>query len=305
MIRLLAAIAVACVAAAPAPSFTSLVPQFDAVASRAADRPEAERVAAFKAQVAPLLPDFYAPRGRSPEKFNTAIARAMASWPVQREAVLAAARLVESARAAAGAKFARTFPDYRMTTPVYLLHSLGEMDGGVREIAGRPVLIFGADVIAQHHDAASIGPLFDHELFHTYHQQAFAGCPQVWCSLWAEGLATFVAAQMNPGADDRALLLALPAPIRAEVDRRWPEAIATMRAALDAEDGLEAERMFSSGNGGTGLPERWGYYLGMRVAAQLAKTYSLAVLAKMPPAQVRPLIEKALEEMATPVARRP
>ncbi|WP_375288161.1 hypothetical protein [Sphingomonas sp.] len=298
--RLAAALVIACVAAAPAaaPRFTSLVPQFDAVAMRVADRPEAERVAAFKAEVAPLLPDFYRPRGAKPERWDAAVGRAMMAYPAERAKILAAARLVEGARAAAEVKFARTFPDYRATMPVYLLHSVGEMDGGTRDIAGGTALIFGADVVAKYHDASTIGALFDHELFHTHHQRFFAECPKVWCALWTEGLATHVAAQMNPGASDRALLLDFPKPIRAEVNRHWPTAIATMRAALDAEDGPVAERMFSAGNMGEGLPDRWGYYVGMRVAQRLGRTHNLATLARMKPAEVRPLIEAALKEMA-------
>lgn len=302
----LAVFALACVAAAPAqtPGFTSLVPQFDAVAMRVADKPEAERIAAFKAEVAPLLPAFYRPRGGAKlERWEAAVGRAMMAYPADRARILAAAKLVEDARAAAGVKFARAFPDYRATTPVYLLHSLGELDGGTRDIAGGTALIFGADMVARYHDATTVGALFDHELFHTYHQRSFAECAKVWCMLWTEGLATHVAARMNPGASDRALLLDFPKPIRADVARQWPAAIATMRGALGQEDGPVARRMFSAGNEGEGLPERWGYYVGMRVAEHLGRARTLAALARMKPAEVRPLIEQALAEMTEqPVA---
>ena len=60
----------------------------------------------------------------------------------------------------APARFGRAFPDYRPTMPTYLLHSLGEMDGGTRDLGGSIALLFGADMIARYHDAASIGPYF-------------------------------------------------------------------------------------------------------------------------------------------------
>ena len=280
--------------------FTSLVPQFDRMALRAAPLPEADRIAAFRREVVPLLPDFYRPHGSKPEKYWAVVAKEIADYPARRDGIRNAARLVEGARADAGVRFRRSFPDYRATTPVYLLHSLGEMDGGTRTVGGRTVLIFGADVIARFHDASSIGPLFDHELFHTYHAAFFPECARVWCQLWTEGMAVYVAERMNAGASDRALLLDFPAPIRPAVDRDFPAVVAQVRAALDHEEGPDVDRMFAMGRPGPGLPERYGYLVGLKIAERLGRTRSLAQLAHLRPAQVRPLIEHTLDEMAAP-----
>ena len=38
--------------------------------------------------------------------------------------------------------FRKAFPGFTPNIPVYLLHSLGEMDGGIRELGGKNYLIF-------------------------------------------------------------------------------------------------------------------------------------------------------------------
>lgn len=282
-------------AAAPAPPFRSLVAAFDRMATAAAPLPPAQRVARFRAEVAPLLPDFYLPQGRDPARRDAQVAEAIADYPAQRTRILAAAQLVEARRAGAGTRFARFFPDYRPVVPVYLLHSLGEMDGGTRTIGGRTALIFGADMIAHYHDAASIGPLFDHELFHTYHGAFFPDCPQVWCQLWAEGLAVLVAARMNPGADDRALLLTFPRPIRPEVEPRFAAAACAVRERLDSEDAVSA--LFNGGDALPGWPPRMGYLVGLRVAEAMARDRTPAALAHLPPAEVRGELERTLHAL--------
>ena len=192
------------------------------------------------------------------------------------------------------ARFRRFFPDYAPTMPIYLVHSLGEMDGGTRELRGKVIAVFGADVIARIHDAATIGPFLDHELFHFYHAPYFRECEAMWCSLWAEGLATYVAAKMNPGADDRALLLSEPQPIRAPVDARFAEAACLALAKLDSTSQQDIGGFFFANAPFAGWPPRIGYYLGMRVAAQVGEGVPLATLAKMPAAQVRPRVAAAL-----------
>src|SRR6187455_2405540 len=131
--------------------------------------------------------------------------------------------------------------------PVYLLHSLGEMDGGIREFGGKNYLIFGADVIARMHDAHTLTPFLDHELFHVEHVRYFPECGAVWCALWIEGLATYAAKVMNPGADDQQLLLTSPEPIRAAVDARWPAALCFTRKKLFSGESADMEALFVGG----------------------------------------------------------
>ena len=84
-------------------------------------------------------------------------------------------------------------------------------DGGSDYVGGQKVMLFGADVIAKIHNDESLQPFLEHELFHLEHARHFADCDQLWCPLWQEGLATYAASAMTPGASDHQLLLDQPA----------------------------------------------------------------------------------------------
>ena len=141
------------------------------------------------------------------------------------------------------------------------------MDGGTRELSGKVYLIFGADVIANIHDADTLTPFLDHELFHVEHGRNFPECDKsgVRCG---QQLATYAAQLMNPGADDRQLLLTVPKPIRAAVDATWPEAACLVRAKLDSSADNDISALFAGGAEASGFPERFGYYVGLRVAEE-------------------------------------
>lgn len=281
---------------APAPPFTSYTDTFDAFATETATMPEAERVRRFRAKFNALVPGFYAPRnGMDEARYNGRVARALAYHPARRDRFLAAARDFSAAYAAANTHFRTVFPDYAPTMPIYLLHSLGEMDGGTREIGGRNVAVFGADVIARIHDAGTIGPFLSHELFHFHHSRFFPDCDGLWCSLWQEGLATYVAAQMNPGADDRALLLTIPRPMRPEVEPRLGEAMCLAREKFDSASREDYAEFFFGSGSGKRFPQRFGYYLGYRLLQKIGEGRTLQQLATAPPDQVRPMLIEAID----------
>ena len=284
-------------AAAQAPRLTSLTDEIDAFIASTAAMPAPERVRAFRARFNALLPGFYEPRnGATEAQYDARIARALAAYPEQRDKFLAASRAFTAAYETATTRFRTFFPDYAPTMPIYLLHSLGEMDGGTRDLRGKTVAVFGADVIAKIHGDATIGPFLDHELFHFYHHSYFADCEPLWCSLWEEGLATYVAGRMNPGSDDAALMLTIPRPIRPEVERRLAEAMCGLRAQLDSTDrDVYAAYFYGSGKSDP-FPPRYGYFLGYLLAKKIGDGRPLDELAKLSPAEVKPLLVAALAE---------
>lgn len=296
-------VAFALLVAGPAvaqPGFRSLTGEFDRFAQETAAMPEAERVKLFRARFNALLPGFYEPRfGATEEKYDAHIARNLAVYPERRDKFLAAARDFEAAYASGNTRFRRFFPDYAPTMPIYLVHSLGEMDGGTRELRGQPVAVFGADVIAKIHDSTSIGPFLDHELFHFHHAKFFPDCEALWCSLWQEGLAVYVASRMNPNADDRALMLTIPRPMRAEVEPRLGEAVCLARAKFDSTSKDDYGEFFFGNGSGKVFPPRFGYYLGYRLAQVMGETSDLEALATMPPDRVRPALQAAMTKLAT------
>lgn len=288
---------------------TNHVPAFDRFAMATIDLPDAERMALFIEQVGPLLPGFYHPRGRYRRAaWEQHVLATLRAYPAQRTRLLAVSAEFDRALADGEQRFRAAFPDYRAEIPVHLVHALGEMDGGTRTLGGRVHLIFGADMIAALHDLDTIGPLVDHELFHTYHLPRFGGAGgELWRSLWVEGLAVHAAATLNPGVSDRALLLSVPVPIRPAVDARWSEAIASVQAMIAAPQRGDHGRLFSYRQPTPDMPfpPRYGYYVGYRIAARLGRTRSLAELARLTPREVKPLIDTALAEMATEASTPP
>jgi len=257
------------------------------------------RVAAFKAAFIPLFPGFYEPsEGTTQEQMDRMIARSLEQFPEIRERYMITRASFAPDMAAAQAAFLATFPDARPVGDIYFVHSLGRMDGGTREYNGRTYFIFGADVMARIHTPGQARPFFNHEIFHFYHAPYFPECEAVWCSLWAEGLAVYVAEQINPGASDAALLLTTPRPIRPEVDANLPRAACTVKAVIDSERQEDYAPLFFGNGNPAGLPPRFGYYVGYLVAKEAGRTHSVQELAHMRPAEVRPLIDAALNTMA-------
>jgi hypothetical protein len=280
------------------PPYTDLSQAFVEFYDRTQALDEAARVASFKADVAPLYPAFYSTRGRrTEEQQDRLILLNIQRFPEIRDKYLEAQRAFPAAYARAIAHFRRFFPDSTAALPTYFLHSLGEMDGGTREIDGQMVMIFGADGIARYHTPESIGPFFDHELFHVEHGAYFRECEPVWCALWIEGLATAAAEAMNPGIDQAGLMLATPRPIQPEIDADWRNALCTMRAKLDSTSPGDYGAIFMEGTGKREYPPRWGYYVGFRLAQRLLRDHSLAELAHLPPPQAEPLVKGELEAM--------
>jgi hypothetical protein len=134
-------------------------------------------------------------------------------------------------------------------------------------------------------------------LFHVEHVRYFPECGAVWCALWIEGLATYAAKVMNPGADDQQLLLTSPKPIRAAVDSTWPNAACFTRAKLYSTAEEDINALLTGGPETGEFPRRFGYYVGLRVAEELGREHSLAELAHMPPERVKAELAEAIDRL--------
>jgi hypothetical protein len=280
------------------PPYTDLSQAFVDFYDRTEGLEDAARLAAFKAEVAPLYPGFYSPRGRrTQEQQDRLILMNIKRFPEIRDKYVAAQRAFPAAYAEAMAHFRRSFPGSTATLPTWLLHSLGEMDGGTREIDGTAVMIFGADGIAQYHAPETLGPFFDHELFHVEHGGFFPECEPVWCSLWIEGLATAAAEQMNPGIGPRALMLETPRPIASTVDPNWNLALCTVGQLTDSTSQDDYKLLFYGNGGNDTFAPRWGYYVGWKLARRALEHHELSELAHMAPKQAEPLVRATLAGM--------
>ena len=292
---------------APMPDYRLLdvTEAYTAFFDRTADLAESERVAAFNREVAPLFPQFYrAGRPGAPatqERFDARIARSLQRFREERAGYEAAASNFRNAFDDAVAGFQRAFPDANHLGDIYLVHSLGEMDGGLRDIDGVSYLIFGADMIGRYHPPGTEAPFLSHELFHRYHSRWFSECEALWCGVWAEGLAVFAAERLHPGANDEALLLTIPEPARPAVEADRRAAICAIARRLDSTDDHDRAAILSAGDARLTprLPARFGYYVGYLAAREAARTHALSDLAHLSGPAARRTLEQSLASLVS------
>ncbi|MGE0328631.1 MAG: hypothetical protein AB7S68_40325 [Polyangiaceae bacterium] len=202
------------------------------------------------------------------------------------------------------ASFQRAFPDFAWDGTVYFTVSLDAFDGAVREVDGKPVLLFGVDKIARLYGAdVDLAPLFHHELFHVYHlvtRTPFdpAHPDRMYQALWGEGLAVYVAKRLNPAATNRQLVLTDEMVEQGEA--KLPKLAAEMLANLDSGDEAFYTDWFRGAGKRTDMPVRMGYFLGYKVAEVLGRSRSLKDLAAMKDPELRTQIGHALETLASP-----
>jgi hypothetical protein len=286
----------------PSLQLIDLTREFDEVWARTSGMKEPARAAAFKGHFAERLPGFYDHRRlglSSATRYDAHLLKALRAYPEQRAGIRDVSRRFSAMLAPAQRSFEAEFGPMTGYPPIYLVHSLGEFDGGTRTLPEGSRLLFGADMIARLYEGRNPLPFFHHELFHLYHARTFPICQPIWCSLWTEGLATYVASKLNEGASDEELLLSWPAPLRPAVERDRPAAVCSTLKLLNSIDGDDYVALFSNGKPGGGLPSRYGYYVGYLVAAEAGKTRSLQQLAQLGSEEVRPLVEATLRNMAS------
>jgi hypothetical protein len=290
----LSACASAPFAPAPAPFYhlIDLTGAYTAFFDRTQGVAPAERVAAFRADMHPRFAGFYERRR------DTTIARSFDEFPRQREAYTAAAARFARMLELALASFRSALPDMAPIGDLYLVNSLGEMDGGTRTFGGHVHFVFGADMIARWHPPGTEGPFFHHELFHVYERQFFGGCDPIWCSVWTEGTAVLAAAELNPRATAEQLLMTIPEPIPARTDANLTEAVCAVRARLDSTKDADAGPLFGFDRLNARLPPRFAYYIGYRVAQEARRTHSLQEIAQMNRIQARAAVEAGLAALA-------
>lgn len=275
--------------------------EFDAVLQIEADASPDRQLSALEAHFADTLPGFYGSerfgdRAEAADRFRADV---LSRWPEKREAALAVADEFAGRFDQAIARFEAAVGPLPTERPVYLLMSLGEFDGATRDFGDGENLYFGADAISQYYPGASTMPFLQHELFHLYHSPRMGECPEIWCSLWSEGLATYTAERLNPGASDIELGLHLPEPIRPALDPRRREAICEVRSRLDAT-GSEAYNPLFTGMSGeaTRFPARYGYLVGLWLAEHLGEGHDLSEMAEWHGPELRQRIVAGLAAMA-------
>jgi hypothetical protein len=284
------------------------------LAAQTSALPPAEQVAQFRRRIVARFPGLYAETVlglADVQVMDERILRALASARAPEAPGRRIAAVLVRDLPGYEQHFRRSFPDLRCDFPIYLTLTLGQLDGAGRLVDGRPALVFGVDTIAQLHSAEQLPVFVSHELFHRYHFQVagFSDDPgdgqAIWRTLWAEGLATYVSARLNP---DRPLSDAFMLP----PDLAERAAPLTPRLAQELEDDETPDPALyakyftyrSPAAEAAGLPSRAGYYIGYRVAALAARGRTLQALAHRRGPALQAEIQRDLQSLAQPSIRR-
>lgn len=207
------------------------------------------------------------------------------------------------------ARFRKLFPDASAHPRVAVLLA-PDFDSKTGVLAdGKPVLALAIDTLTL--EKADLSILFPHELFHLY-DAMHAGISNdgvmtganITLPLFEEGFATYVSTLVSPGHTDGGYLFqadlgALPASRLPEAAKRF--LVDANQPAIDPAHNSLANARWFDGNDKpyqADLPNRSGYWLGLNLIRQLAKTHSLPEMASWGPAEAQQQTLAALKQMA-------
>ena len=215
------------------------------------------------------------------------------------------------------ADFTRAHPDLDPSLPIYLGPSLFSSSGQCRDLDGRTIVFYGLDVMAVVlADTTNHRPDIHHELFHAYHWQrnpAIAAATKnsfekdrttpVYNDLWIEGLAEHAARRLNPDAPLELILASK------ELAAKGPSIVAQvageLRGRLDGSNLDDFGDYFFFHTRRTDLPSRSAYYVGLRLAEEVAKTRTLDEMIALQGEELRKVVDDGLKTLASGGPPRP
>jgi len=280
----------------------NLMPEYFAFAEATKTLPLEARAGHFVSDFAAKHPDYYTSEFGGEQQLREAAkvlldpahpAQIPGFAPLTDERLRSVDAAMAGAFATAQQRFSETFADFRCETKVSFGPSLMHFDGsGGKDAGGHWHMRFGVDMIALLHGPEDMPAFLAHELFHVYHHDLLgtampADESLVWWQMWEEGLATYVSKRLTPGVSEQQVFW-FPADIveRMKVPGAMRDAARLMLADFD-KSSMTAKEWFQMKYSAPGLPERAGYYVGYRMAAELGHTHTLAELARMQPAEIK------------------
>jgi hypothetical protein len=286
----------------PGPRIHDYTGTFQKFWSENRDRSLSEQIEAFKKEVEPSFAEFYQYKrekwkraGKDPD---TEVGKELLSFPAIEKKFEAKALVISEEITASLKGFLKTFDDFETDFDVYIVHSLGEMDGGTRQINGKMFFVLGIDGIVKHHKGTTDIPFFHHELFHVYHGQKVRGVYKIWGALWGEGLATYVSLALNPNSTFQDIMLDTPAGLVQSCQEKFPELWSLLSQNLSSESESEYTRWFLLSSQDPLVPRRAGYYLGFLIAQELHRGRTLKDLAQLQGTQLLELIQSKIKDLS-------
>lgn len=294
--------------AGPGPKIVNVMPAFWAFESAVhPGMPLAARDQLFRELVLGPYQNIYGLRGFSRDTTDDGIERYLQRVQPYLPQMRTLSGEVESEVVPAEARFLEAFPDFDAKVTVAYLPSFMHFDGQTTRLEnGQLAVLFGVDGIVRFHgDDANLAVLFSHELFHAYHDQVNPRIfkqEALYAELWKEGLATYVSAQLNPGASERVVML--DARLGDADPAMVPEIAQRFLPKFDSDSAADSAEFFNYGYKGY-LPPRSGYLLGYRVCQELGKKYPLQELARLGGEQLKTEIHATVTVLAAAAAAPP
>jgi hypothetical protein len=307
IVSLMATLAVVCPLRSVAAKCTvvDLMPEYRRLVSESRNQSPKEQVVTFHRGLDLSHTDLYSKTGvgfQTEEHLNGAILKALGEARQNLQSVLLMSETVSSSLPQEVARFEKVFPDFRCNFPIYLVPSLGNLDGAGRIVDGRPALVLGIDSMASEFSGKplQLRIFLDHEIFHRYHSQVSGFSDDkgqeevIWRGLWAEGLATYVSMVLNPAATMQDALF-FPTDLESRASPIRSRLAKQLEDKLDISDPRIFQQYFSYHAGDVdGVPPRSSYYIGALAAQRLAQQYSLTELIHLRGDAVRKELEETL-----------
>ncbi|HUD72402.1 MAG TPA: hypothetical protein VMQ62_10610 [Dongiaceae bacterium] len=291
----------------PVPNLIPLMPDFWAFWDRAEGKPPAERVALLKeVAIAPHRTFYEKITGVPSDERLTQFIDMLGP------AIPALKRIEQEFREqmpGAYATFLAAHPDLDRTLPIYVGPSLFSSSGQVRDLDGTTIVFYGLDVMAVVlADTTDHRPDIHHELFHAYHWQRnprIAAATRdsfektrttpLYNDLWIEGLAEYEARRLNPNAPLETVLASKELPVKG------PLVLATvageLRQKIDGTDIDDVGDYFFFHTRRADLPSRSAYYVGLRLADEVAKTHTLDQMIALDGPALRQVVDEGLRAL--------
>lgn len=283
-------------------SITGFLSWYDAARSLL----DTEKILTFKSQVCPLDRTFYdfrfrgiTERGENVDSKILAIFNEFSS--ISERFIFLYSNLMADIEK--GLKlFNNMFPDFVIDTPFHICHSLSECDGDFKIINGKKVMVLGIDVMAQVHNWDNEVLFVQHELFHIYHRQLYPHSnispyheDTIARGLWTEGLAVYISYLLNPSASYTDLTLDIPHNMVPETEKLLVEISKDLLKNIHSNDSEIYDQYFLIRSTPATFPYRCGYYVGYLIVKQMAQTYPLDKLIRLPEKDFVPELISNLE----------
>jgi hypothetical protein len=198
-------------------------------------------------------------------------------------------------------------------TTIYLAPASHDMMGGSVRVSGaRDVVLLGSEEMADRiEDRRALTTYLHHELTHLCHNQNnremrqatetfLQGRPgphaKLYQIMWLEGLAVHCSKVLNPDASTSDTLLSEDLPAR--VEARWARLIEGVQGNFDTVDRRVILNYVFAGDTAQDIPASAAYYIGMRVADEVAKRHDTRGLIRLQGEALRSEMLEALQGLA-------